>query len=1008
MKVPALLDLLKNSQIFGFLEDDAIEDVSKRFSLEYYSHGEQIVHKDDEEKNFFIIFSGNADIVLREGARTRRVASLKKGDFFGEEAILHNKPSQSTVCAMGDVVVAKLAGEDFKELAKTKSEFANFVKAYSANRALGSFLKNFGSFGALSAKESAKWLTGLTYEEPKNDGEIIFGEGDEGDKFYIVASGGVEIVRNLNGTETVLVTLGEGKFFGEMALMSNAPRAATARSVGVTQLVSMDKERFTSMVDANPTLSSKINNIVDMYKTSGVPRDAFLQTVADKKDEYKISAKEIGGREKEKDFFLLKAVTPIGSLVSCLSMMASHYGRKVDHQKAAEFITDTKFETLGDACFDLLKLKATMTTIDIKDIGRVKTPFIARLDGIGVVVYGIKNSIYKVADPINGLAELDQKTFASRFSGEIVVVESPVKATFDEQRINFYSFLGILLPYRRVLFEILAASIFLSVLSLLPPLFIKILIDDVIVQRNETMLAVLVVALILVAIFTGALNALRSYLQFYLSGKLQVSILGRFYRHLISLPTSYFYTRPVGSILSDFGDGRDAEKSMTKIVLTVIVDGSMALAFLLAMLFSDTKLFAMFMGFVVATGSLVFVYTYVMRKYIPKTMLKDVKTDNHMIESVENIAAIKAFRMENYSRNRWETMFINKLANANKYIVLGSISGSAVTAMRTLTTAVLLAYASVLALSNEISIGHALSFNMMAMLALVPLGNIIQLYNEINSADFFASGLNKVYSVEPEGGSDDISKPALKIRNATVEFQGVSFAYGNSKKQVLSDFSLLMEHGKYTAVIGRIGSGKSTIINLLTRITEPKNGRILIDGIDISQVSLKSLRSHIGIAFQDTNIFAGTIKSNIGFGTPSATIAQIVEAATLVGAHEFISAMPDGYDTAVGEKGVGLSGGQKRLIAIARALVPNPPILIMDEPTNDLDAESEYIFKENLKTIGFGRTMIIITHRPTLIRDADKIALLDGGEIVEVGTHSELIAARGHYFYLCAKQIALA
>ncbi len=1007
MRVQGLIELLKNSQIFGFLDDDAIDDVVNEFSLEYYSHGEQITHKGDSQKNFFIIFSGNADVVIKDGARTKRVASLKKGDFFGEEAILHDKPTSSTICAMGDVVVAKLAGEDFKKLAESKKEFANFVKAYSANQALTAFLKNFGSFGALSAKESAKWLTGLNYEEPKNNGEIIFAEGDEGDKFYIVASGGVEIVKNINGVETLLVTLGEGKFFGEMALMSNAPRAATAKSVGVTHLVSMDKDKFTAMVEANPALSGKIRNIVDMYKTSGIPRDAFLQTIADKKDEYKISAEEIKEHAKSKEFALHKAGNTLGSYSASLTMIASYYGKKVDGQKAMEYIKNEELESVANAFLDLAQLKATATKVDINDLVRVKIPFVAKLDNASVVVYAKDGSNFKIAHPLEGLIELDKASFLERFAKEVVIIDAPSPAGLDENKITFYSFLGILLPYKQVLLEILGASLFLSLLSLLPPLFVRILIDDVIVQRNESMLAVLVASLIIVAIFTGALNALRSYLQFYLSGKLQVAILGRFYRHLISLPLSYFFNRQVGSILSDFGDGRDAEKSMTKIVLTVIVDGSMALAFLLAMLFADTKLFLVFIGFVFVMGSLIFAYTYFVRQYMPRTLSRDVKVDNHMIENIENISALKAFRMENHSRNRWETMFINKLGNANKYITINSISGSAVTAMRTLTTAVLLGYASMLALSNEISIGQALSFNMIAMLALVPIGNMIQLYNEINSAEFFSSGLNKVYSIEPEGGKDDKQKPDLNIKNAVVEFKNVSFGYGNSKKNVLSNFCLTMEHGKCTAVIGRIGSGKSTIINLLTRITEPRNGKITIDGIDISQVNLNSIRSHIGVVFQDTNIFSGTIQSNIGFGTPNATLAQIIEAATLVGAHEFITAMSDGYETTVGEKGIGLSGGQKRLIAIARALVSNPPILIMDEPTNDLDAETEQIFKENLKIIGFGRTMIIITHRSTLIRDADKIALLEEGEIVEAGTHSELIAARGHYFYLCAKQIAL-
>ena len=544
-------------------------------------------------------------------------------------------------------------------------------------------------------------------------------------------------------------------------------------------------------------------------------------------------------------------------------------------------------------------------------------------------------------------------------------------------------------------------------LSLLPPIFIRILIDDVLVQRNETMLIVLIVALIVVAIFSGLLFALRNYLQFFLSSKLQVEILGKFFSHLVTLPLSFFMKKPTADILGEFDSGRDAEKHMSKIVITLLVDGSMAIAFLIALFISDSKLFVVFSGFVSVIGSIIAAFIYYVRQYLPKTLLKNGNTEQYMLESIQNILSIKIFCAENITKKQWETKFINKLINLNKYIMLGAISNSAVTAMRTLTTAVILAYASMLALSNEISIGQALSFNMIAMLALVPIGNIIQIYHDISSANFYASGINKVYAINSETQEIERYKPDLNLTRTDIEFKNLNFSYENTQKLILSNFSLNVSHGEYVAVIGKIGSGKSTLINMLTGVNTPNSGKILINGTDISKVNLHSLRSNIGVVIQDTNLFSGTIKDNIGFGTKNVTLAQIIEAATLTGAHEFIMDLNNGYDTVIGERGFGLSGGQKRLISIARALVSNPPILIMDEPTNDLDIETEQIFKENLKTISFGRTMIIITHRSSLIRDADKIVVFDAGEVAEVGTHSKLIADKGYYFYLCAKQIAL-
>lgn len=999
MRVPELVELLKNSQLFGFLENDVIEQLAQRFTLQFFSHGECVLSGKEINNDFFIIFSGTVNVTVQDGIRIRRIATLKRGDFFGENAILNSKSLDNDVYANGDLVVATLSATEFRELVENKKEFGSFARAYTANQALQSFLKNFGSFGALSPQESAKWLSELTYETVKQDKEIVFNEGDEGDKFYIVASGGVEIIKNINGKDILLTTLGEGKFFGEMALMSDAPRAATAKCVNATQLISINKEHFMAMVNTNPALANKIRNIIDMYKASGLPKDAFLQA---KTDEANNENKII-----QDGFILHKTHTPLGSLVSSLTTICEFYKIRTDGKNLSEYIKAFNFEQVKEAFYDIALVNALCVKTDFKKVKKIQMPFIANLNNTAVVVYAREKNSFKIADPINGFITLQDKEFQTLFTGEIVVIDKPSADDSENQKLTLHSFLKILNPYKKIIIEILSISIFISILSLLPPIFIRILIDDVLVQRNETMLIVLIVALIIVAIFSGLLFALRNYLQFFLSSKLQVEILGKFFSHLVTLPLSFFIKKPTADILGEFASGRDAEKHMSKIVITLLVDGSMAIAFLIALFISDSKLFLVFISFVCIIGSVIAAFIYYIRQYIPKTLLKDGNTEQYMLEAIHNILSIKIFCAENITKKQWETKFVNKLINLNKYITIGSISNSAVTAMRTLTTAVILAYASMLALSNEISIGQALSFNMIAMLALVPIGNIIQIYHDINSADFYASGINKVYAINSESGRQDRYKPDLNLTRTDIEFKDLCFSYENTQKLILSDFSLNVSHGEYVAVIGKIGSGKSTLINMLTGVNTPNSGQILINGTDISKVNLNSLRSNIGVVIQDTNLFSGTIKDNIGFGTKNATLAQIIEAATLAGAHEFIMNLQNGYDTVLGERGFGLSCGQKRLISIARALVSNPPILIMDEPTNDLDVETEQIFKENLKTISFGRTMIIITHRASLIRDADKIVVFDSGSVVEVGTHSKLIANKGYYFYLCAKQIAL-
>ncbi|QSZ41883.1 cyclic nucleotide-binding domain-containing protein [Sulfurimonas aquatica] len=1005
MNNAGLIELLKNSQIFGFLDEEILVSLSEKFSLEFFSHGEPILHEEETNKDLYVVYSGKANVVMRDGARTKTIATYRRGNYFGENAILEKEVKTHDIVAIGDVVLAKLSYDDFKTLCIQNQEFENFLQVYSGNQALQAFFKNFGSFGSLTAKETSNWLFELNYENIRSDGEIVFSEGEEGDKFYIIAAGAVEVSKNINGNDVVLTTLVAGKFFGEMALISDTPRAATIKCLGDTQLVSIDKDHFKHMINSNPALSSKINNIIEMYKASGVPKDAFLQKSLEKSRVGNIQEEEIN--EGLDGFNLITANTPLSSMSACALMLMSYYGVKVDRDYVHDYINRIDYSLLEDIFNDVAFMNATAINLKYSALKKIKEPFITKLNDISIIVYGFEKNIYKVIDPSKGFLNLHKNVFKKFYDGEVMLVDKPSKNSNENKKITLHSFLETLLPYKKILAEILTISLFISILSLLPPIFIRILIDDVLVQNNENMLIVIMVSLIVVAIFTGLLNALRSYLQFFLSSKLQVEILGRAYSHLISLPLSYFHNRNTGQIMSSLEDGRVVERHLSQVIFIVLIDGITALAFTFALAIGNIKLFLIFSGFVLIFGGAVFTATYYARQYLPKTLSRNASTDPHTIESINNISVIKTFNAANFNKKIWEEMFINKLRNLNKSITINSVSNSAITAMKTLTIAVVLGYASMLALSNEISIGEALAFNMIAMLALTPLGNIIQIYNEIYAADDLSSGLNKIYSVESESGLNDKKKPDLYLSKADVEFKNVSFSYEKDSKKIISNFNLQVEHGEYVAILGRIGSGKSTLINLLTRSFNPDKGTIFLDNKDISQVKLASLRSHIGVVFQDTNLFMGTIRSNISIGMQNATLAQVVEAATLAGAHDFIINMPKGYDSQVGEKGMGLSGGEKRLIAIARALVSNPPILIMDEPTNDLDSETEQTFKDNLKTIGFGRTMFIITHKSSLIRDADKIVVMDEGTVVESGKHLDLIADRGYYFYLSAKQIEL-
>jgi ATP-binding cassette subfamily B protein len=326
--------------------------------------------------------------------------------------------------------------------------------------------------------------------------------------------------------------------------------------------------------------------------------------------------------------------------------------------------------------------------------------------------------------------------------------------------------------------------------------------------------------------------------------------------------------------------------------------------------------------------------------------------------------------------------------------------------LQTLNTIILFWYGAYLVIGGEMSVGQLVAFNLLVGNVTRPILSLIDLWREFQEINIALERLNEVFDAKPE---EDATKSSLiripRIRGH-IKFEHVTFRYPTRPdKNALQSISLEIYPGQTVALVGRSGSGKSTFANMLLRLHEPNEGRVLIDGYDLKQVSISSLRAQVGVVPQEIFLFSGTIRENIAFGDPDARLEQVVGAAMLAGAHEFISELPLGYETKIGERGQSLSGGQKQRIAIARALFKKPRILVFDEATSALDTESERAIQQNLDQILKDRTTFIIAHRLSTVRNADLIVVLDKGAIIELGTHFSLMEQKGMYYYLNSQQL---
>jgi subfamily B ATP-binding cassette protein HlyB/CyaB len=596
--------------------------------------------------------------------------------------------------------------------------------------------------------------------------------------------------------------------------------------------------------------------------------------------------------------------------------------------------------------------------------------------------------------------------FAAVHTGQLLLMTTREHVAGEARAFDVTWFIPALVKYRHLLRDVLVASLFLQVLGLITPLFFQVVIDKVLVHKGLTTLEILAVGLLVVSIFEVAMGGLRTYLFSHTTSRVDAELGAKLFSHLTQLPMAYFQARRVGDSVARVRELENIREFLTSSALTAVLDLLFAGVFLAVMWLYSPWLLLIVLITLPLYALVVLLVGPALRRKLDEKFARGAENQSFLVEAVTGVETLKALAVEPQMQGRWERQLAGYIKASFDARMLANWGSQAIQLINKLGGVALLFFGARLVVGDKLTVGELVAFNMLAGQVAGPVLRLAQLAQDFQQARISVARLGDILNTptEPAASPSRSSLPDIRGR---ITLEKVGFRYKADGPEVLSDLDLVVEAGEVLGVVGPSGSGKSTLTKLIQRLHVPERGRVLVDGVDLAVVDPAWLRRQVGVVLQENILFNRTVRENIALTDPAMPMETVVAAAKLAGAHEFILELPEAYDTQIDERGGNLSGGQRQRLAIARALAGRPKVLIFDEATSALDAESEEIIQGNLKSMTAGRTVIIIAHRLSAVRAADRIITVERGRITEEGTHETLLRKGGRYAQLYAKQMGV-
>lgn len=587
-------------------------------------------------------------------------------------------------------------------------------------------------------------------------------------------------------------------------------------------------------------------------------------------------------------------------------------------------------------------------------------------------------------------AELEQA-----WSGELILLSPRDRASEAVQaRFNLAWFLPAAARFKALFGEVLAISFVIQLLGLVSPLFFQIVVDKVLVHKGLTTLDVLVLGLVAVTVFETLLGYLRTYVFAHTTSRLDAVLGAQVFGHLLGLPIAYFGARATGQTVARLRELENIRQFLTSSAMTLTVDLLFSGVFIAVMVTYSPKLTMIVVLGMPLYVALSLVLTPILRARVDEKFRRGAAQQSFLVESLSGIETLKAMAVEPQAKRRFDEGLAGYIGASFRVVALAAAGSQAIQLVAKLTTATVLWFGAHDVMDGALTIGALVAFNMLAGQVNQPVLRLAQLWQDFQQFRLSVERLGDILNTPTELANTSTRQDLPPLRG-TIRLESVHFRYRPDGPEILRGVEIGVRAGEVVGIVGRSGSGKSTLTRLIQRLHVPERGKVLIDGIDLALMDPAWLRRQVGVVLQENVLFARSVRENIALADPAMPMEQVIAVAMLAGAHAFILELPQGYDTVLEERGANLSGGQRQRIAIARALATNPRILIFDEATSALDYESEMAIQANMRAICQGRTVLIVAHRLSTVRGADRILVMERGQLAEEGRHEDLAARPG-------------
>ncbi|HEY9670891.1 MAG TPA: peptidase domain-containing ABC transporter [Waterburya sp.] len=988
----SIQEFLAGTYPFDQLSSAARAKLSSQCQLLRYRMGQAIVIREKMPAQVSILFQGQARLLGYDPRNGTPVTLklLQPGEVLGWVSLVRGIPCETAI-ASTETVCLHLSTKDFSAWLDTEPTLASAFRSRSA------LIEVFDLLGAELARraETQGNLKGLALQAWSSAVVCNIPRGGQ-----LSSQLDANRIWFVSGGASTNVPVGSCVNSGEVATL-------IVNGAGATRLVGIPAQ---VLFPDTPLLSAEATDTPDGGGSSLVPTTEEIPYAPEQPAAADIDA--YGGNSSKRNYPFVHGRGPVDGTLACFQMLSQHLGMPFRKDMLRRVIANQESRSGGlslqhcGAISELMGLSAQLVSVPAVAVSRLPTPALLCWQDSFAILYESSERELVLAVPDSGIKRLKPSRFIEDWGDEgQVLLLKPTKET-PKERFGLSWFAPSLIRYRRVLIEVLIASFFVQLFGLANPLMVQLIIDKVIVQNSIDTLHVLGVLLVAVAIFEALLTSLRTYLFVDTTNRIDMALGSEIIDHLLRLPLRYFEKRPVGELATRINELENIRQFLTGTALTVVLDAVFSVVYIVVMFIYSWVLTLVTLGVIPLFIVLTVFVSPIVRRQLRSKAERQAETQSYLVEVLSGISTVKAQNIELRARWKWQERYARYVSDGFNNVLTSTAASSTSNFLNKLSALLVLWVGAYLVLDQKLSLGQLIAFRIISGYVTGPLLRLAQIWQNFQQTALSLERLSDIVDTPQEADETDRYNIALPTVQGTVKYENISFRFAPSGPLQLSNVNIEIPAGTFVGIVGQSGSGKSTLTKLLPRLYDPIGGRIIVDGYDISKVELYSLRRQIGIVPQETLLFDGTVQENIALTNPDASSEEIIEAARVAVAHDFIMELPSGYNTRVGERGSSLSGGQRQRIAIARTILQSPQLLILDEATSALDYNTERQVCLNLAQVYKGRTVFFITHRLSTIRNADLILMMDQGALVEQGTHEELMAQKGRYYCLYIQQEA--